>query len=84
MSRLENSDDFLSFVAIPDHNALCLTPLSLVSSLAPNSTLLGSSPHETALVDQWLSFAATEIGPQTTLVRLLLGNIIQPYNKGVC
>ena len=54
--------------------------ISLVASLAPNTTLLGSSPREAALVDQWVSFFDTEIDVQVFYVRLMLWGAT-PYSK---
>ncbi|CAE7132544.1 unnamed protein product [Rhizoctonia solani] len=51
-----------------------------VASLAPNSGLLGTSPTDAALVDQWLSFTSSEIvTPAYLLLGLLKGQF--PYNK---
>jgi len=52
-----------------------------IASLAPNSTLLGSTPKEAALVDQWISFADSEIGTYTQLVRQLCTGTLSPYAK---
>ncbi|KAJ3009260.1 hypothetical protein NUW54_g2841 [Trametes sanguinea] len=54
-----------------------------VAALAPNSTLLGSNLKEAALVDQWVSFANTEIGAQTTLIFQLVKGILTPYAKPI-
>ncbi|CUA75534.1 elongation factor EF-1 gamma subunit [Rhizoctonia solani] len=51
-----------------------------IASLAPNSGLLGTSPTDAALVDQWVSFANSEVQfPGYILFTLLKGHI--PYNK---
>ncbi|KAG8956087.1 hypothetical protein FRC03_010967 [Tulasnella sp. 419] len=53
-----------------------------IASLAPNSTLLGSSPEEAASVDQWVSFVDSEIFIPARFAKwLCLGQI--PYNKAV-
>ena len=57
-----------------------ITFIFLVASLAPNSTLLGSSPREAALIDQWVSFCDNEIEWLVILVRLPLWGVT-PYNK---
>ncbi|KAH8112126.1 elongation factor 1-gamma [Phellopilus nigrolimitatus] len=54
-----------------------------VASLAPNSTLLGTSAHEAARVDQWSFFAVTEIFQHNLLINHLVKGIITPYNKPV-
>ncbi|CAE6466736.1 unnamed protein product, partial [Rhizoctonia solani] len=51
-----------------------------LASLAPNSGLLGTSPTDAALVDQWVSYLDSEIlGRASTLWRILTGEF--PYNK---
>ncbi|CAE6446673.1 unnamed protein product, partial [Rhizoctonia solani] len=51
-----------------------------IASLAPNSGLLGTSPTDAALVDQWVSFIDSEIQAKAyTLLGLLKGQF--PYNK---
>ncbi|KAG8944902.1 hypothetical protein FRC04_001342 [Tulasnella sp. 424] len=51
-----------------------------VASLAPNSTLLGSTPEEEAQVDQWVSFGDTELFSNGRIIGgLISGNV--PYNK---
>ncbi|CCO33241.1 Elongation factor 1-gamma Short=EF-1-gamma [Rhizoctonia solani AG-1 IB] len=51
-----------------------------IASLAPNSGLLGASPTDAALVDQWVSYLDSEIlSRASTLWRLLTGEF--PYNK---
>ncbi|KAI0744493.1 elongation factor 1-gamma [Earliella scabrosa] len=54
-----------------------------VATLAPNSTLLSSDPKEAALIDQWISFADTEINVHTTLIFQLVKGIITPYAKPI-
>lgn len=53
-----------------------------VASLAPNSTLLGSSPKDAALIDQWISVADNEIGNYDRIVNQLTRGLI-PYSKSV-
>ncbi|MCV2423710.1 elongation factor 1-gamma, partial [Paucibacter sp. DJ4R-1] len=51
-----------------------------IASLAPNSGLLGTSPADAALVDQWVSFNDSEIQSRAyTLLGLAKG--WYPYNK---
>ncbi|KAH8077073.1 elongation factor 1-gamma [Cristinia sonorae] len=52
-----------------------------VSSLAPNSTLLGSNKEERALISQWISFADSEIDANVTFIVQLLRGTLTPYNK---
>ncbi|KAG8795229.1 hypothetical protein FRC12_016870 [Ceratobasidium sp. 428] len=53
-----------------------------VASLAPNSGLLGTSPTDAALVDQWVSFCDSEIASRSQLLRgILTGNSSVPYFK---
>jgi len=51
-----------------------------LASLAPNTTLLGNSPQEAALVDQWNSFFDTEIDAPVGYVRRMLWGGT-PYSK---
>jgi hypothetical protein len=44
--------------------------------------LLGKTPEEKALVDQWLSFATSEIQTNVSYVNRLMNSVI-PYNKPV-
>ncbi|KLO17779.1 elongation factor 1-gamma [Schizopora paradoxa] len=53
-----------------------------IASLAPNSTLLGSSPKEAALIDQWLSFSITEIRTSLRTIYALIKGVY-PYNKNI-
>ncbi|CAE6418326.1 unnamed protein product, partial [Rhizoctonia solani] len=51
-----------------------------IASLAPNSGLLGTSPTDAALVDQWVSYIDSEFqSPGYTLIGLCQGRF--PYNK---
>ncbi|KAJ3563530.1 hypothetical protein NP233_g8884 [Leucocoprinus birnbaumii] len=51
-----------------------------VAGLAPNSNLLGSTAEETALINQWIHAAETEVDTYDTWVRYLCRGMI-PYNK---
>ncbi|KZT21334.1 elongation factor 1-gamma [Neolentinus lepideus HHB14362 ss-1] len=53
-----------------------------VASLAPNVPLLGSSPEEAALIEQWASFSESEVGVLTTLIFQLVRGIL-PYTKPI-
>ncbi|QRW14041.1 elongation factor 1-gamma [Ceratobasidium sp. AG-Ba] len=53
-----------------------------VASLAPNSGLLGTSPTDAALVDQWVSFLDSEIASRSQMLRgMLSGRAPFPYFK---
>lgn len=52
-----------------------------VATLAPNSGLLGSSPKEAALIEQWISFVDTELDPSRKFLNGLLSGNAVPYNK---
>jgi hypothetical protein len=54
----------------------------VVAGLSPNSGLLGSSPEDAALVDQWTHLAETEVHVYTIGTRSLTSGQI-PYNKVV-
>ncbi|GJJ14037.1 hypothetical protein Clacol_008294 [Clathrus columnatus] len=53
-----------------------------VASLAPNSGLLGNSPKETALVDQWSTFVENEAAAPNGLISYMLRGLV-PYNKPI-
>ncbi|KAG2130348.1 hypothetical protein DEU56DRAFT_467073 [Suillus clintonianus] len=53
-----------------------------LASLAPNSGLLGSTPEDAAVVDQWVHFAETEIAAPVHLIGEMLMNFL-PYSKGI-
>lgn len=55
----------------------------LVASLAPNSGLLGNSPRETVLVDQWTTYAENEVGGPSGLIHYMIRGLV-PYHKPVC
>ncbi|KAH9476847.1 Elongation factor 1-gamma [Psilocybe cubensis] len=51
-----------------------------LASVAPNSGLLGGSPEDAALVDQWIHLTEAEVDTFTDLIRgLCVG--LYPYNK---
>ncbi|OJT07730.1 Elongation factor 1-gamma [Trametes pubescens] len=54
-----------------------------IASLAPNSTLLGSDLKESALVDQWVSFADNEIAANTTFIYQLVRGVFGTYVKPI-
>ncbi|KAF8721974.1 hypothetical protein AX14_010034 [Amanita brunnescens Koide BX004] len=51
-----------------------------VAALAPNANLLGKDLKESALVDQWIHLAESEIDTPTNLIMMLLRHRV-PYNK---
>ncbi|KAG1725780.1 uncharacterized protein EDB91DRAFT_1229302 [Suillus paluster] len=53
-----------------------------LAGLAPNSGLLGSTPEDAALVDQWVHFAESEIVVPTEMIMGMLRNFA-PYSKGI-
>ena len=82
MSSYENLTFFLySFCTI--FILSYLRVLFPVSSLAPNSTLLGASPRDAALVDQWVAFAHTELLAPGQLVGQLIRGRLTPYSRPV-
>ncbi|KAI0702824.1 elongation factor 1-gamma [Cerioporus squamosus] len=54
-----------------------------IASLAPNSTLLPSDSKQAALVDQWVSFADSEINAHTVIIFQLVKGILTPYAKPI-
>ncbi|KAI0073217.1 elongation factor 1-gamma [Panus rudis PR-1116 ss-1] len=52
-----------------------------ISSLAPNSTLLGSTKEERALVDQWVSVVDNEILSHSATAVQLARGVLQPYAR---
>ncbi|KAG1842400.1 hypothetical protein DFJ58DRAFT_806464 [Suillus subalutaceus] len=52
-----------------------------LAGLAPNSGLLGSTPEDAAVVDQWVHFVESEISTQNDLISGMLRNFF-PYSKG--
>jgi hypothetical protein len=57
--------------------------LCLVAALAPNSGLLGNNIRDTALIDQWVHLAESEVGDNTIRIFHLLKGHIAPYSKPV-
>jgi elongation factor 1-gamma len=53
-----------------------------VARLAPNSGLLGGTPEEVALVDQWIHLAESEVDMYSNFVRGLCMGIFG-YSKPV-
>ncbi|OJA13925.1 hypothetical protein AZE42_01333 [Rhizopogon vesiculosus] len=53
-----------------------------LAGLAPNSGLLGTTPEEAALVDQWVHFAESEIAIKNDTIAAMIHNRL-PYNKGI-
>ncbi|KAI0742957.1 elongation factor 1-gamma [Daedaleopsis nitida] len=53
------------------------------ASLAPNANLLGTDAKEAALVDQWVSFADSEIAQHTNIIFALVKGLITPYAKPI-
>ncbi|CAL1698431.1 unnamed protein product [Somion occarium] len=72
---LETKDGFHLFEAVAIAN--------YVASLALNSTLLGNNKEERALVDQWISFADSEIDNYVTLIAQLCQGRLTPYAKPI-
>ena len=54
----------------------------VVAGLAPNSTLLGASKEDAALVDQWVHIAETEVEANVVTISQLCRGVL-PYNKSV-
>ncbi|KAF8064357.1 elongation factor 1-gamma [Lyophyllum atratum] len=71
----EQADGFKLFEGVPIAR--------YVASLAPNSGLLGGDLKESALVDQWIHLADTEVDAYTSLVYQLIHGYITPYNKPI-
>ncbi|KAF5347242.1 hypothetical protein D9756_009939 [Leucocoprinus leucothites] len=51
-----------------------------VANLVPNANLLGATPQDAALINQWIHAAETEVDTYDTWVRYLCMGMI-PYNK---
>ena len=56
---------------------------SPVAALAPNSGLLPADAKETALVDQWVHYAESEVENKQQFISGLVKGRITPYNKPV-
>ncbi|KAJ7607544.1 elongation factor 1-gamma [Roridomyces roridus] len=54
-----------------------------VAGLAPNSGLLGKSPEDAALIDQWIHLAESEVDTYTALIRNLVNGNVPGYTKPV-
>ncbi|RDB17714.1 Elongation factor 1-gamma [Hypsizygus marmoreus] len=54
-----------------------------IAAIAPNSGLLGQDLKESALVDQWIHLAESEVETYTGLINQLIRGIITPYNKPI-
>ena len=54
-----------------------------VSSLAPESGLLGKDASDAALVDQWVHFGETEIAMLSYEIMAYVAGYLGPYNKEV-
>lgn len=72
--------------ALESANGLNLTegaPIArYLAGLAPNSGLLGSTPEDAAVVDQWVHFVESEISVQNDVISGMLRNFF-PYSKGI-
>lgn len=53
-----------------------------LAGLSPNSGLLGSTPEDAAVIDQWVHFFETEIAAHTDFISAMLRNFF-PYSKGI-
>ena len=59
--------------------------LRTVSSLVPAAGLLGRNAKETALVDQWVHFAESEIlAPASTIYIGVVPKYLPAFGKEVC
>jgi len=54
-----------------------------LASQAPNGELLGKSPQDAALIDQWIHLSDSEVESYTGLIFQLVKGIIAPYNKPI-
>jgi len=71
----EGTDGFLVF----ESSAIAL----YIASLAPKSSLLGTSKEELGEIHQWLSFATNEIHVYSQIINQLLEGILTPYHKSL-
>ncbi|KAG6856138.1 hypothetical protein H0H87_007143 [Tephrocybe sp. NHM501043] len=72
---LETADGFTLFEST--------TIARYVAGLAPNAGLLGANTQETALIDQWVHLAESEIDTYTGFSNALVKGFITPYNKPI-
>ncbi|KZS88264.1 glutathione S-transferase C-terminal-like protein [Sistotremastrum niveocremeum HHB9708] len=54
-----------------------------IASLVPKAGLLGKTPKEAALIDQWVAFATNDIGSHSSTVLLLTRGYLKPYVKAL-
>ncbi|KAF8647570.1 hypothetical protein AX16_006609 [Volvariella volvacea WC 439] len=72
---LETKDGFHLFEGIPIARYL--------AGLAPNAGLLGHTPEEAALVDQWVHLGESEVHEATILISGLIRGTTVPYFKPI-
>ncbi|KAG6840547.1 hypothetical protein C0991_005864 [Blastosporella zonata] len=60
-----------------------VSALTSVAGLAPNASLLGNDLKESALIDQWIHLAESELDGNTTVISNLLDGSLSPYNKSI-
>jgi hypothetical protein len=66
------------------HHSPIIQTCVVVSSLAPESGLLGENANEAALVDQWVHFGESEISHFSYEILALVSGYLGPYSKEVC
>ncbi|KAJ7271198.1 hypothetical protein C8J57DRAFT_1321027 [Mycena rebaudengoi] len=71
----EGKDGFLLFESAPIAR--------YIATLAPNSNLLGKSPHEAASIDQWIHHVESEVHVFTSMIASLVGGSLSPYSKPI-
>ncbi|KZT39310.1 glutathione S-transferase [Sistotremastrum suecicum HHB10207 ss-3] len=54
-----------------------------ISSLVPEAGLLGKTPKEAALINQWVAFATNNIGNHNLTISLFIRGLLKPYVKGL-
>jgi len=83
MSRASYYSDTLSIsLSCGMHLGCSAYLLITVAGLAPNSGLLGTTPEDAALVDQWVHFGETEIATwNETIFGMIMSYV--PYSKPV-
>jgi hypothetical protein len=69
-------------VAVLRTRNVCADVLLVVAGLAPNSGLLGTTPEDAALVEQWVHFGDTEVAVLQDTVYAMIHNYL-PYSKPV-